>query len=81
MPSHFHLIISRKGDARLEEIMRDFKKFTSSQITEAIKNNIKESRREWMMNAFGKAGTKNANNKIYQFWQQDNHPIELTSKK
>lgn len=28
---------------------------------------------------FKRAGLKNANNKLYQFWQQDNHPIELTS--
>ncbi|MEO8146566.1 MAG: T9SS type A sorting domain-containing protein [Bacteroidia bacterium] len=34
-----------------------------------------------MMNAFKKAGAANANNKIYQFWQQDNHPIELTTNK
>ena len=30
----------------------------------------------WM---FKRAGLKNANNKLYQFWQQDNHPIELTT--
>ena len=36
MPSHFHLIISRNAEPKLEEIMRDFKKFTSTQITEAI---------------------------------------------
>ncbi|MEO8146567.1 MAG: hypothetical protein ABI723_02965 [Bacteroidia bacterium] len=29
MPSHFHLIISRNGEDKLEAIMRDFKKFTS----------------------------------------------------
>ncbi len=79
MPSHFHLIISRKCETKLEDIMRDFKKFTSTKITEAVKNNIQESRREWMMNAFRKAGTANANNKINQFWQQDNHPIELST--
>ncbi|MFC5284078.1 hypothetical protein [Pedobacter alpinus] len=28
---------------------------------------------------FKRAGAKNTNNKIYQFWQQDNHPIELTT--
>ncbi|MEO8150869.1 MAG: transposase [Bacteroidia bacterium] len=65
MPSHFHLIISRNGEDELEAIMRDFKKFTSTQITEAIKNNVQESRRELMMNAFKKAGAANANNKIY----------------
>ena len=32
-----------------------------------------------MMNIFSTAGQKNSNNKDYQFWQQDNHPIELFS--
>lgn len=28
---------------------------------------------------FKRAGAKNSNNKVYQFWQQDNHPIELST--
>ncbi|MEJ7779622.1 MAG: hypothetical protein WKF68_08525 [Daejeonella sp.] len=28
---------------------------------------------------FKRAGAKNRNNKIYQFWQQDKHPIELST--
>jgi len=28
----------------------------------------------WMME---RAGKKNSNNQSFQFWQQDNHPIEL----
>ena len=28
---------------------------------------------------FKSAGAANSNNKDYQFWQQDNHPIILTS--
>ena len=30
----------------------------------------------WM---FQRAGKKNPNNKYYQFWQQDNHPLELST--
>ena len=30
---------------------------------------------------FKRAGSKNSNNKLYQFWQQDNHPIELINLK
>jgi putative transposase len=26
---------------------------------------------------FKRAGERNSNNKNFQFWQQDNHPIEL----
>jgi hypothetical protein len=30
-----------------------------------------------MLVIFGKAGTSNPNNKCFQVWRQDNHPIEL----
>ena len=32
MPSHIHLVISRNGSDSLSDIMRDLKKFTSSNI-------------------------------------------------
>jgi hypothetical protein len=59
--------------------LRDLKKFTSKRLIEAIENNPAESRKEWMMSIFRNAGQKKSNNKDYQFWQQDNHPIELFS--
>ena len=81
MTNHLHLIISREGENLLENIMRDFKKFTSSALIKAIKENPYESRKEWMIEIFKTEGGKNPNNKYYQFWRQDNHPIELTSNK
>ncbi|WP_299465157.1 transposase [uncultured Microscilla sp.] len=78
MSNHLHLIISRNGTPSFSDIMRDFKKFTSGQIIQAVQN-IPESRKNWMMWLFQSAGQKNANNKHYQFWQQDNHPIELVT--
>ena len=30
-----------------------------------------------MLWLFKRAGEKNSNNKNFQFWQQDNHPVEL----
>mgnify|MGYP003662461042 FL=1 len=42
-------------------------------------DNHTESRRNWMLWLFESAGKKNSNNKKYQFWQQDNHPIELST--
>lgn len=79
MTNHVHMIVSAKEGCFLENIMRDLKKFTSSEIIKAIKNNSIESRKEWMLIAFQKAGNNNANNTNFQFWQQDNHPIELTN--
>jgi REP element-mobilizing transposase RayT len=78
MTSHVHLIIGTQGE-KLENIMRDMKSHTSRTIKKAIKDNIQESRREWMLWMMERAGKKNSNNKSFQFWQQDNHPIELTN--
>lgn len=80
MPNHIHLIISRKDESRLSDIMRDFKKFTSSKIIAAI-NSTTESRRSWMLWIFQSAGEHNTNNTNYQFWQQENHPILLETAK
>lgn len=76
MTSHVHLIISSDKD-KLDGIIRDFKSFSSRKLKEAIKDNVKESRKEWMLWMMERAGKKNNNNKGWQFWQQHNKPIEL----
>jgi putative transposase len=78
MSSHLHLIIGTSG-AKMEDIMRDMKRHTSKTLLDAIKNNPTESRREWMMWMFERAGKRNPNNEKYQFWQQHNKPIELSN--
>ena len=78
MSNHIHLIVSAT-DGNLSDILRDFKKFTSKEIITAIGDNKQESRKNWMLWIFKKAGEKNSRNKAYQFWQQDNHPIQLES--
>ncbi|MEQ9425770.1 MAG: transposase [Cyclobacteriaceae bacterium] len=79
MTNHVHLIIGTEGRNKLEAILRDFKKFTSQKLIRAIGENQEESRKEWMLWMFERAGLKNSNNKKYQFWRQDNHPIELST--
>lgn len=69
-------MISTTAPYRLSDVLRDFKKFTAFKILEAIQANSKESRKGWMLWIFRKAGEKNNRNKEFQFWQQDNHPIE-----
>jgi hypothetical protein len=56
----------------LSDIFRDFKKFTSKTIINAIKENIRESRKEWLLKHFQ---TPDGN----RFWEPENHPIELWS--
>jgi len=78
MPSHVHLIFrSVLGDP--SGLMRDLKGFTSRKIMKTIQDNPLESRREWMLWMFERAGKKNSNVEHKQFWQQNNQPIEIWS--
>jgi putative transposase len=80
MPSHVHLIFrSENGDP--SGLIRDFKGFTSRKMLKVIEENPQESRKEWMLWMFERAGKKNSNVKFRQFWQQNNKPIEICSFK
>jgi putative transposase len=79
MGNHVHLIATAKEGFELVNIIRDLKKYTSKMIIASIEANVQESRKEWMIWMFKRAGAKNSNNSVYQFWQQDNHPIELST--
>ncbi|MDB5155866.1 MAG: transposase [Mucilaginibacter sp.] len=80
MSSSVHLIISTEN-GNLSDIMRDLKRHTSKTILKAIEENVQESRRKWLLWMFERAGKHNANNEQYQFWQQNNHPVELSTHK
>lgn len=78
MSNHLHLIVgNRNNELKFSDIIRDFKKYTAMNILKSIRENPQESRKEWMLWMFERAGKKNGNNTLYQFWQQANHPIEL----
>jgi REP element-mobilizing transposase RayT len=78
MPNHVHLIARAQEGKKLSDILRDLKKFTANTIIEAIKTNNQESRKDWMLWLFQAKGRDNPNNINNQFWQQENHPIELS---
>ena len=80
MSNHFHMIASAKEE-NLSDILRDFKKYTSKEIIKAIECNSLESRKDWMLKIFKDQGSSNTRNKEYQFWRQENCPIELYSPK
>ncbi len=80
MSNHLHLVISTRNE-NLSDVLRDFKKYTSKQIIKAISENTQESRREWMLEIFRREGAKNSRNTRFQFWRQDNRPMELYSGK
>jgi len=77
MPSHMHLIIGTSRDP-MQNVLRDFKSFTSRRLKLCIQNNPQESRKKWLLWIMKHAGIKNTNNIDWQLWQQHNQPIELS---
>jgi putative transposase len=80
MSSHVHMIVSSK-DRALEKTIGEMKSYTSGMLRKAIENHPSESRKEWLLRMMNEAGEKNGNNYDWQLWQQNNHPIELTTMK
>jgi len=79
MSNHEHLVFRSVGENKPENILGDFSRFTSRKIIQAIIENQKESRKEWMFEHFKKAAGQSSNVSNYQFWRHDNKPIELWS--
>jgi len=78
MPSHVHLIYRAK-DNNPDVVLGRFKEHTAKQLIKAIGENIQESRKEWLLRMFKRAGSKSSNVTHNQFWQHNNRPIELWS--
>lgn len=53
--NYLHAIVEAREGYKLSDILRDFKKFTSKRIIEAIKQEP-ESRRDWLLYRFEFAG-------------------------
>ncbi len=81
MTNHVHLVFRCLTSEKPEQVLGDFKRFTSKQIVRAISENPKESRKGFLLEQFKKAAEKSSNVKHYQFWRHDNKPIELWSNK
>jgi REP element-mobilizing transposase RayT len=71
MSSHVHLIARAKPGQKLQDILRDHKKFTAKAVVKAIEEDPRESRREWLL-----AQLRKVDGGI-QLWQHDLHPIWL----
>lgn len=57
MTNHLHLIANADENAEMPGILRDLKKYTSKQVLKSIEENPQESRKEWMLTIFKKAGS------------------------
>lgn len=76
MSNHIHMIVNTDMDFRLSDVIRDFKKYTSRRIIEIIQSEP-ESRREWLLTHFAKAGAAHSKTKRYKVWQDGNYAIEV----
>lgn len=74
------MIVNTAEPFQLKDAIRDFKRHTTKLIIEQIKNEP-ESRREWMLKQFEKAGSEAKKSKTYKFWQTSNHAIELITER
>jgi putative transposase len=81
MTNHVHMIVSADEGKRLSDILRDMKKFTAKEILHSIENEAGESRKDWLLHLFKYYGKYNKNVKTYQFWEHDNHAVEVWSDK
>ena len=82
MSNHIHLIVRAAEEPELSTIIRDFKSYLAREIIQFLNaQNRKESRKEWLLWMFKKAGKQKGNVNTYQFWQHHNKPIELWTDK
>jgi REP element-mobilizing transposase RayT len=80
MGSHLHLMASAaQGSSGMSAIVRDYKTYTAKRILEWMKDNFKESRRDWLEIVFAYHGKFNSNNQQYQVWQQHNRPMQCVT--
>lgn len=80
MTNHMHLLVKADEPARLSDIIRDFKKFTSKKIVSTIRE-INESRKEWLLDKFSFMARKTGRAENYKLWKDDNHAIMIIDEK
>jgi REP element-mobilizing transposase RayT len=80
MSNHVHMVITTKSDdGNISDIIRDFKKYTSKEITKAMQS-IPESRREWLLRAMNKEAKRTGRATYYKLWKDDNHAVTIDGK-
>ena len=80
MPNHEHMIFRSKNEDP-SGLIRDFKGYTSRMLIKSIKENPRESRKEYLLKMIEEAGSTKSNIEKFQVWQHDNMSTELYSNK
>src|SRR5690349_11685002 len=75
MSNHIHTIWTAPNN-NLSDIIRDFKTFTSKEITNIITTEV-ESRRDWLLYMFNFYANRTNANEKYKVWTGNNHPEEI----
>jgi REP element-mobilizing transposase RayT len=79
MTNHLHMVVSVDEHTTISEVLRDFKKYTSKKIEEAIRLNLQESRKNWMLDRFHFIGRLERGDECFRFWQEGNYVEEIYS--
>lgn len=77
MTNHLHMIYSCKGPQDPALVLKNIKSFTAIKLIDAIVNNPKESRKEYLLHLFEAEGKKSSSNYRFKFWEHENHPVLL----
>ncbi len=73
MPNHMHIIWRIQNDFKLEDVQRDFLKFTAKKIIERIKQVHGQKKLEEIY--------VSAKDRVFQVWKRDSLSIDLFSEK
>ena len=76
MSNHIHLVARVNPPDRMSDFLRDFKKFTSKKVLEAIQT-IPESRRKWFLDMFSFEARRTQRANDFKMWKDGNHAIDL----
>jgi REP element-mobilizing transposase RayT len=80
MSNHLHMMCRAPEEARLSDILRDFKTVTSKRIIHYILHE-NESRKEWLLDLFSKACEHLKRDQQYKVWQTGYHAVLVESNK
>jgi hypothetical protein len=74
---NLHTICSCKEGDDLGLIWRNIKSFTAMKLIDVVINNLKESRKEYLLHTFETEGKKSSSNFKHKFWEHENHKVLL----
>ena len=79
MTNHLHFIVGCL-DGDLGKVIRDYKSFTGKVLLDAMEQNPRESRKDWLKDRFAFLGRTLAKDTKRQFWDLENYPEEIRTE-